>query len=291
MRPSTGSGSSRCPPSAAGCGWGVLRAPGPGRRGEPAGGVGCDGPVRRRDPLPGASQRGCVDDAGRSSVRRGAPTAAGPVGADEGRTAGASGTPGAVSRPHVSLLVAAETVAELLGPPAGAGRGGQRVPAARHHARTTLDGPAARRRHVGAGVGRCAVRAGTRDRLCAPIALPWGTVAPATLEDGTPVPMSELARVLCEADVTRIVMSAESLPLGRCGTVQAVVPTAAAVATAQRRAAVCGMGSASGTGATSTPPGARCTTSAGGTATRGPRRSATRRCCASTTTPRSTGST
>lgn len=79
---------------------------------------------------------------------------------------------GTVSRPHVSLLVPAETVAELIA-------------------------------HEKAGA----------DVAAPPIALPWGPVAPATLEDGTPVAMSELARVLCEADITRIVMSAEGVPL------------------------------------------------------------------------------
>ena len=108
--------------------------------------------------------------------------AAGPGGADHTGVGGPGGTvgdglagtavSGTVSRPHVSLLVPAETVAELL----------------------------------------AQQRAGA-DVACAPIDLPWSPVPPATLEDGTPVPMSELARVLCEADITRIVMSAEGLPL------------------------------------------------------------------------------
>ncbi|WP_421740851.1 hypothetical protein [Cellulomonas sp.] len=116
-----------------------------------------------------------------------------PASGETGPGAGASDagvTSGTVSRPHVSLLLPAETVAELLA-------------------------------HQRAGA----------DVACTPVALPWGTVAPATLEDGTPVPMTELARALCEADLTRIVMSAESLPLD-------VGRTKRLFTTAQRRAAI-----------------------------------------------------
>ncbi|KQY44401.1 HNH endonuclease signature motif containing protein [Cellulomonas sp. Root137] len=123
-------------------------------------------------------------------------------------------TSGAVSRPHLSLLVPAETVAELLAH--------QR---ALHDADTSVsraDIDAGTMAATGAGAGRV---------LCAPIALPWGTVVPATLEDGTPVPMSELAKALCEADITRVVMSAESLPLD-------VGRSKRLFTTAQRRAAV-----------------------------------------------------
>ena len=41
----------------------------------------------------------------------------------------------------------------------------------------------------------------------------WQPVEPASLEDGTPVAMSELARVLCDSEVGRIVISAEGVPM------------------------------------------------------------------------------
>ena len=109
---------------------------------------------------------------------------------------------GTVPRPHLSLIVPAETVAELLA-----------------HQRALHD----------------PVRAPSLtthdDPLCAPIDLPWGTVAPATLEDGTPVPMSELARALCDCEMTRIVMTADSQPLDVGRTRRLFTP-------AQRKAAV-----------------------------------------------------
>ena len=80
---------------------------------------------------------------------------------------------GVASRPAVSLLVPAEAFAEL-----------QRVQ---------------RRR---------AERAGN-----APEADEWRSVEPALLEDGTPVAMSELARVLCDSEVGRIVVSADGVPM------------------------------------------------------------------------------
>ncbi len=40
-----------------------------------------------------------------------------------------------------------------------------------------------------------------------------GTAEPATLEDGTPVAPSELARILCDSEVGRIVLSADGVPM------------------------------------------------------------------------------
>ena len=97
------------------------------------------------------------------------------VGCPMVRPTGLSGT---ASRPHISLLVTAETFAQLL---------------AHEQARQAAGPPS-----------------GTSRR---PVAPGWSPVEPATLEDGTPVPMSELARCLCDADITRIVMSADSQPL------------------------------------------------------------------------------
>ncbi len=90
---------------------------------------------------------------------------------------------GAAVRPHVSFLMTEETWATL---------------------RT------ARRCRAGAD-GRA-----QDDTLDGP-ADPVATVPPVTLEDGTPVPMSEVARALCDCELTRIVLDARSEPvdLGR----------------------------------------------------------------------------
>ncbi len=73
---------------------------------------------------------------------------------------------------------------------------------ARARARAGVDADAGR-----AGAGD-AERAGAGDVGSAPV-----RVRPATLEDGTPVPGSELARTMCDAAVTRLVIDAESRPL------------------------------------------------------------------------------
>ena len=85
---------------------------------------------------------------------------------------------GASVRPHVTVVVDAATFAAVRAGTAQAGRG--------------VDG---------SGPGATAM---TADGV---------PVAPAMTEDGVPVPMSELARTLCDADLSRLVMSADSVPL------------------------------------------------------------------------------
>ncbi|NUU19342.1 DUF222 domain-containing protein [Cellulomonas humilata] len=103
--------------------------------------------------------------------------------------AGGATAPGAGSRPHVSLIVPAETFAAL--------RDHQR-------SREAVVGPEERAVMVDdlGSVGSTSP---------APVA--WAPVVPATLEDGTPVAMSELAQALCDCEIARIVMSAEGVPL------------------------------------------------------------------------------
>ncbi|GIG22040.1 HNH endonuclease [Cellulomonas chitinilytica] len=102
---------------------------------------------------------------------------------------------GAAVRPHVSFLVREETFAALR-----RRRGGARAEG------VAGDG-AAGEGVVGEGVaGDGAAGEGVA-----------GEVPPATLEDGTPVATSEIARVLCDCELTRIVVDAADEPvnLGR----------------------------------------------------------------------------
>lgn len=100
---------------------------------------------------------------------------------------------GAAVRPHVSFLMSAKTWAAL-----HAGR----------DERAGRDGRAVRNERDGRGQGseRARPDAGTA-------ATPIRQVAPVTLEDGTPVPPSEVARVLCDCELTRIVLDTDSEPI------------------------------------------------------------------------------
>ncbi|MCV2393640.1 HNH endonuclease [Actinotalea sp. M2MS4P-6] len=95
---------------------------------------------------------------------------------------------GVANRPSVSVLVPAETFAEL-----------RRVELRRSeqqegHVRGSEDAS-------GRGAGRESADA------------PLRPVEPAALEDGTPLAMSQLARMLCDCEIGRVVVSADGLPL------------------------------------------------------------------------------
>lgn len=85
---------------------------------------------------------------------------------------------GALVRPHISLIMTESTFVE---------------------ARREL------RRRAGSSAGTDTASAGRTERP--------GLVEPATFEDGTPVPLNELARILCDAQITRIVMDADDAPI------------------------------------------------------------------------------
>lgn len=107
--------------------------------------------------------------------------------------------PGAAQRPHVSFVMTESSWAALRdamhdaeerGPAAdGPGRGG---------------GGAGGAGRAGAG-GLVDVLAGGSE--------PSRAREPVTLEDGTPVPASEVARVLCDCELTRVVLDSRSEPL------------------------------------------------------------------------------
>jgi len=98
---------------------------------------------------------------------------------------------GAAVRPHVSFLMRDETFAGLRA----------------HRAR----------RRGGVPVGSAEASAVRLTGSIDGAGLATALIPPATLEDGTPVAMSELARVLCDCELTRIVVDAADEPvnLGR----------------------------------------------------------------------------
>ena len=109
-----------------------------------------------------------------------------------------SSGPGAAVRPHVSLVLTEETFTQIR----TATSRDQAAPTGTSGAGSTATGP---------------TPTGTGPTDTTPTDATTGTAPPATLDDGTPVPMSEVARVLCDCDLTRIVLTAEGTPvdLGR----------------------------------------------------------------------------
>ncbi len=109
---------------------------------------------------------------------------------------------GAAVRPHVSFHLTAETWAGLRAHHRRAS------PAART-AEDEADGPTAERT-TDCMTERTTGQRSTGQRSTA-------AFDPATLDDGTPVPMSEIARALCDCELTRIVIGADGavLDLGR----------------------------------------------------------------------------
>ncbi|WP_448060418.1 HNH endonuclease signature motif containing protein [Cellulomonas hominis] len=142
-----------------------------------------------------------------------------------GGSSGAGSTGSTATRPHLSLIVPAATFAELRAHHARADRadgdhGPHRQPGldlsehpdAGHPDSGHPDSGHPDSEHADAGVG------GTG--LLGP-----HPVEPATLEDGTPVAMSELARALCDCDIARIVLTADAIPVD-LGRTQRLYPAA-----------------------------------------------------------------
>ena len=107
-----------------------------------------------------------------------------------------STAPGAAVRPHVSVLVREETWR-------------------RHLRHRTGDAAATGRGPVSSGP--VPPPSGGEPSRHAPEQRTGSTTAevpePATWEDGTPVPRSEVDRVLCDCDLTRVVLDADDVPL------------------------------------------------------------------------------
>ncbi|WP_421742891.1 DUF222 domain-containing protein [Cellulomonas sp.] len=121
----------------------------------------------------------------------------GRVGVDTGAGGAA---PGAGSRAHVSLIVQEETFSALR----------------EHHRRREAAEVAGAGLAGGAETMDATVLRVAPSPHRAPGFAPsaaWSPVVPATLEDGTPVAMSELAQALCDCEITRIVIGAEGVPL------------------------------------------------------------------------------
>ncbi len=126
--------------------------------------------------------------AGMAGVRARRTSPAGTLLPDAEQDAADARVSGVANRPTLSILVPAETFAEV-----------QRVHRVQHERTVARNGA-----QDGAQDG---AHDGAQD------AEPWRSVEPAALEDGTPVAMSELARMLCDSEVGRIVLSADGVPV------------------------------------------------------------------------------
>ncbi|GIG21461.1 hypothetical protein Cch01nite_21850 [Cellulomonas chitinilytica] len=124
-------------------------------------------------------------------------------------------TPGAAVRPHVSVVLREDTWIALRAARASGGVGNDPVRSAGQNGSSSSVG-----RHV-VERGRGGHRPSIADALRG--------VEPPTDEDGTPLPASEVARILCDCELTRVVVDAHDVPvdLGR---------TARLYSGAQRRA-------------------------------------------------------
>ncbi|WP_175559117.1 HNH endonuclease signature motif containing protein [Sanguibacter gelidistatuariae] len=106
---------------------------------------------------------------------------------------------GAAVRPHVSIIMTEDTLAQ------GVRELRRRATVAEAEAQGPgADQSAGQGEVAGEGAGE-----GTRDGATSASV----QFEPATFEDGTPVPLSEVARILCDADLTRIVMTADNVPI------------------------------------------------------------------------------
>lgn len=125
---------------------------------------------------------------------------------------------GALVRPHVSVIMTEATFVEAR---RELRRRAAQAAAARADAENTADADDPRRGAASTSKNTTAVSSADADvtatAVPAPVLNAPETVDPVTFEDGTPVPLVEVARILCDADLTRIVVGADDVPvnLGR----------------------------------------------------------------------------
>lgn len=128
---------------------------------------------------------------GMAGVRQRSVDRAGPPADDPEQDAADARVSGVAQRPQVALLVPAETFVEV------------RAAQERRRADPAVEAVGVAERAV-AGAGAVGVEVA---------AAPAVGVEPAVLESGPPVAMSQLARLLCDAELSRVVLSAPSRPL------------------------------------------------------------------------------